>query len=220
LSLSFLVNREIREILRCARLLGFQVHLYTTGFNLRPADRALWDELALVDQARFSVHSPDAATYNAITGLPAQLHALGRVVDNIRTLRDLRDQRRTGAQMGMGVVTQPRNYDRLQPMANLAAATGVDFLDLRKDEVNVTDQLTGQQFPTVRDQLRTVRARAVRGAQCMPSSRTGNAVYAKLLADYTHGIGPADQPFLAAQERPDLPAVAATAGLRDRGAGK
>jgi hypothetical protein len=52
------------------------------------------------------------------------------------------------------------------------------------------------------------------------ASRTGNAVYAKLLADHTNGISLADQPFLAAQEHPDLPAVAAAQRLRDSGAGK
>jgi len=300
-----LLNREIPEIMRCARLLGFRVQLYTTGFNLRPEDSALWDELALMDQVRLSVHSPVAATYNAITGLPARLNALGRVVDNIRTLRDLRDQHHTGAQIGIGFVTQPRNHDQLQQMADFAADIGVDFLDLRKDEVDVTDQLTEQQLAEVRGQLRTVRAKAVRGdygvtridladelvslangqrvartrtseclakyfrptispfgilapcdlkaeprfaassfnlgvversrvselvaalpgrfvpdacAQCMPSSRTGNAVYAKLLADHVDGIGPAHQPFLAARERPDLPAATA-ASLRDGGPG-
>jgi len=302
-----LLNREIPEILRCARTLGFRVHLYTTGFNLRPEDRALWDEVVLVDQARFSVHSPDAATYNAVTGLPARLNALGRVVDNIRTLRDLRDQRHMSAQIGIGFVTQPLNHDQLQPMADFAADVGVDFLDLRKDEVDVTDQLTSQQLATVRDQLIAIRTKAVRGdygatridladelvslangqrvartrtseclakyfrptispfgilapcdlkaeprfaassfnlgvvkrsrvpelvaslpgqfvadacAQCMPSSRTGNAVYAKLLADHAEGIRPTHQPFLVTQEHPDLPAVAAAAGLRDGGAGK
>ena len=117
----------------------------------------------MVEQVRFSVHSPVAATYNAITGLPARLNALGRVVDNIRRLRDLRDQRHTSAQIGIGFVTQPINHDQLQPMADFAADVGVDFLDLRKDEVDVTDQLTGQQLATVRDQLITIRAKAVRG---------------------------------------------------------
>jgi hypothetical protein len=32
-------------------------------------------------------------------------------------------------------------------------------------------------------------------AQCMPSGRTGNVVYAKLLSDYQAGIALADQPF-------------------------
>ena len=34
-----------------------------------------------------------------------------------------------------------------------------------------------------------------RCAQCMPSSRTGNAVYGKLLADWRTGLTYADQPF-------------------------
>ena len=57
-------------------------------------------------------------------------------------------------------------------------------------------------------------------AQCMPSSRTGNAMYAKLLADHADGVGLADQPFLTTREGSDLPAVAAAAGLRDSSAGQ
>jgi hypothetical protein len=46
-------------------------------------------------------------------------------------------------------------------------------------------------------------------AQCMPSSRTTNAVYAKLLGDARDGLKPCDQPFhdpaTSAHEPPPSP---------------
>lgn len=126
--------------------------------------------------------------------------------------------------MGIGFVTQPLNYDQVIAMADYAAGLGVDFLDVRKDEVDVTNGLTPEQIRTLRWQLHTVRATAVadsafnlgvvsrqplgelvaalpeqfvpdRCAQCMPSSRTGNGVYHKLLTDLRDGVGLTEQPF-------------------------
>src|SRR6266542_2794092 len=227
-----LLNREIPEIMRCARLLGFRVQLYTTGFNLRPEDSALWDELALMDQVRLSVHSPVAATYNAITGLPARLNALGRVVDNIRTLRDLRDQHHTGAQIDLAdELVSLANGQRVartrtsECLAKYFRPTISPFGILAPCDLKAEPRFAASSFnlgvverSRVAELVAALPGRFVPDAcaQCMPSSRTGNAVYAKLLADHVDGIGPAHQPFLAARERPDLPAATA-ASLRDGG---
>jgi hypothetical protein len=180
-------------------------------------------------------------------------------------------------------------------MVDFAAELGVDFLDIRKDEVDVTNDLTADQRAAVRRQLIDLRGRAGRGtygdlevdlsdelvslandspvlrrrtreclakyarptispfgilapcdlkaeprfahsqfnlalmpqpvedmlsaigrtfvpdtcAQCMPSSRTTNAVYAKLLGDARDGLKPCDQPFhdpaTSSHERPPSP---------------
>ncbi len=277
-----LLNRDVPTIMAAACALGFRVRLYTTGFNLHPHDTDLWAALLGIDQVRFSIHSPFANTYDAITGLPNRLNALARVVDHITSLLQRRARHQCGPRVGIGFVIQPRNHDQIQPMARFAAKIGVDYLDLRKDEVDVAEGLTPDQLRVVCDQLNAVRGAALHGeygslvvdfsdelvslangqrvwrgrmaecrakyfrptispfgilapcdlkaeprfadsrfnlgmvsrqpvgelvaslpdhfipdrcAQCMPSSRTGNAVYAKLLADWQRGLGYADQPF-------------------------
>lgn len=44
-------------------------------------------------------------------------------------------------------------------MVEFAEDVGANWLDLRKDEVDVTEGLTSDQFATVRDQLRSIRNR-------------------------------------------------------------
>lgn len=279
-----LLNPEIVDILRVVRELGFQSQMYTTGFNLHPQDSALWAEIMQLDQLRLSIHSPCEKTYSRITGLPKRLRALTRIRGHIAHFLTLRTERRGGPRLGIGFVTQPLNYAEIAEMAEFAAALGVDFLHLRKDEVDVTDDLTLEQLEIVRQQLLVVRDNAVRGlygataidisdelvaiangqeihrqrvaecmakffrptispfgivapcdlkaeprfadgkfnlgnvrsqrlhevtnimaerfvpdacAQCMPSSRTGNAIYTKLLSDRAIGLALTEQPFLA-----------------------
>lgn len=274
-----LLNRDLPLLLAHARDLGFRVHLYTTGFNMPPERIDLWSELARIERIRFSIHSPRKATYDAITGLPPRLRSLGRVRDNISRILE---QRCTTLRVGIGFVTQPLNVTEIVAMADFAAELGVDFLDIRKDEVDVTAALDDSQINSLTDQLREVRDVAVAGgywpmwldladelvalanrericrprtpeclakyfrptfspfgilapcdltaeprfadgelnlgnaghtpvadlvtslasrhvpdacAQCMPSSRTGNAVHHKLLDDLRAGIALADQPF-------------------------
>jgi MoaA/NifB/PqqE/SkfB family radical SAM enzyme len=277
-----LLNPCLADILGHARRLGLLVHVYTTGFNL-PEEGPLWAELAAVERVRLSIHSPDPDTYSKLVGLPPRVRALERVSANIGRLRDHRERLGYSGSLGIGFVLQPLNYHEVESMAAYAAQLGVDFLDIRKDEVDVTAELSPIQRQQVLEQLRRVRAAAVSGAygtmvvdladelvtlvngatassrrrtdecrakyfrptispygllapcdlkaeprfagggldfglvapgrldqlvatltdrhvpdaceQCMPSSRTGNAMYAKLLADIRAGVPVADQPF-------------------------
>jgi len=162
-----LLNRDLPAIITTACELGFRVHLYTTGFNMHAHDTALWTALLGIHQMRFSVHSPFPDTYDAITGLPTRLNALARVTDHITSLLQRRRQRPSGGnggpRAGIGFVIQPRNHDQILAMARFAAEIGVDYLDLRKDEVDVTEDLTPDQLEVVRDQLTTVRTAALLG---------------------------------------------------------
>ncbi|MGH8887690.1 MAG: radical SAM protein [Egibacteraceae bacterium] len=155
-----LLNPELPTIMRHARTLGLAVHLYTTGFDLPPARTQLWEELLGLAQVRFSIHSPHPDTYDAITGLPARIGALDHVTEHIARLLDLR-RGDAGPRVGIGFVAQPLNCDQLLAMADYAARLGVDYLDVRKDEVDVTDGLTTARLDTLRRQLRAVRATAV-----------------------------------------------------------
>lgn len=158
-----LLNPDLPAILTAARDLGLAVSLYTTGFNLDAHHGALWDPVVNLSKVRLSIHSPDPATYARIVRLPDRLHALERVNSHLRTLLALRHARRTALRVGIGFVLQPDNHDQIEAMTDYAADAGVDFLDLRKDEVDVTDGLTPPQLTAAAAQLRRVRQRAQRG---------------------------------------------------------
>jgi MoaA/NifB/PqqE/SkfB family radical SAM enzyme len=276
-----LLNPDLPVILRRARNLGLRTQLYTTGYNLRHAAPDLWEEIARTHRVRLSIHSPLPTTYAQITGLPTELHALRRVSEHAQRLLDLRDRLGSPLRLGIGFVLMAVNHGEILAMADFAAELGADFLDIRKDEVDVTDGLSGDQRAVVRRQLVELRSRARRGdygglevdlsdelvslandspvprrrtreclakyarptispfgilapcdlkaeprfadsqfnlalmpqpvedmldaigrtfvpdacAQCMPSSRTTNAVYAKLLRDARDGLKLCDQPF-------------------------
>ncbi len=278
-----LLNRDLWLILKRARERGLRVQLYTTGLNVPAGDSAILTELAHLERVRFSVHSPDPETYCRLTGLPAATRPLDRVLQNLKRLITLRDQLGSGVSIGFGFVIQPLNLLQIEDMANLSASLGVDFLNIRKDEVEVTAQLTPRAQECVMTQLVGIRDCLVAGmfgmldidfsdeltllanggvrarrrrtdqcrvkffrptispfglvapcdlkaeprfaatnfnfgtirpdnadrivatltdrfvpdacAQCMPSSRSINAVYAKLLTDLEDGIPLDEQPF-------------------------
>jgi len=276
-----LLNPDLPGILRRARELRLQTQLYTTGYNLKRSGPDLWQEVARMHRVRLSIHSPAAATYAQVTGLPLKLQALRHVSEHARRLLELRDQLASPLRLGIGFVLMAVNHHQITEIAKFAAELGVDFLDIRKDEVDVTTSLSATQLTAVQTQLNDVRDRARRGeygalqidlsdelvslandipvvrrrtreclakyvrptispfgivapcdlkaeprfaaskfnlalmpapiddmisdlkrtfvpdacAQCMPSSRTANAVYAKLLGDAHQGLNLCDQPF-------------------------
>jgi MoaA/NifB/PqqE/SkfB family radical SAM enzyme len=158
-----LLNRDLWLILRRARERGLAVQLYTTGLNLPAGDAAIRTELAHLERVRFSVHSPDPATYCRLTGLPEATRPLDRVLHNVTRLIAIRDQLGSGVSIGFGFVIQPLNWLQIEDMANLSASLGVDFLNIRKDEVDITTQLTYEAQEGVMTQLVGIRDCLVAG---------------------------------------------------------
>ncbi|WP_327110309.1 radical SAM protein [Nocardia sp. NBC_01730] len=150
-----LINPDLPAILTSAADLGFEIHVYTTGFSIRPGG-PLFDALLRCHRIRFSIHSPEPANYDRIAGTQPRQHALDRVVRNLGAL--LAD-RNVFPNVGIGFVIQPFNHSQIEAMVDFAADTGADWLDLRKDEVDVTAGLTADQLELVRSQLRAVRRR-------------------------------------------------------------
>ena len=270
-----LINPDLPAILHRAADLGFEILVYTTGFAARPGSR-LFAALLRCHRIRFSVHSPDAVTYDHIAGTRPRQHALARVTTNLAALLE---ESQGSPELGIGMVVQQTNHTQIEAMTDFAEALGADWLDIRKDEVDVSDGLEPAQLAVVRAQLRAVRTRAdgatridlgdelvalangitpdrsrtteclgrwfrpTIGAfghltpcdlkaeprfaatgydlgnvklsrlldvvatskrqrinddctQCMPSSRTGNAIVHKLLADIQAGVGLDEQPFV------------------------
>lgn len=270
-----LLNPQLPAIITLAADLGLQIHIYTTGFNIRPGT-ALFSALLRTNRIRLSIHSPEPATYDCIARTRPRQQALMRVRRNLAAILAERGE---SLKVGIGFVIQSCNYQQLEMMVDFAEDAGADWLDLRKDEVEVTDGLSGDQVATVRDQLHRIRLRppartridigdelvaiangqtldrtrsteclaryfrptigayghltpcdlkaeprfsdtgfnlgsvkkskiidvvsASSGrripddcAQCMPSSRTGNLIVHKLLADLQTGVGLDEQPFV------------------------
>ncbi len=158
-----LLNPDLPAILTTACDLGFVVSLYASGFNLDSHRGVLWEPVVNLSKVRLSIHSPDPATYARIVRLPERLCALERVTGHLRTLLALRQARATRLTVGIGFVLQPDNYDQVELMVDYATDAGADFLDLRKDEVEVTEGLTSSQLGEAAEQLRRVRQRAQRG---------------------------------------------------------
>ncbi|WP_327149521.1 radical SAM protein [Nocardia sp. NBC_01329] len=149
-----LINPELPDILTAAADLGFDIHVYTTGFSIR-SGTPLFAALLRCHRIRFSIHSPDPITYDRIAGTRPQQRALHRVVENLAALRTARSD---GLRLGMGCVIQPFNIEQITEMAAFAANAEADWLDLRKDEVEVTNSLDGMQTARLREQLRALRA--------------------------------------------------------------
>jgi len=159
-----LLNKAIGRIIEHAVALGFSVSMYTTGYLLDRAEPNVWRSIARMRQMRLSVHSPHEETYNQITGHPKRARALQRVVDNLKQLHTLRGESSgSSLRIGFGFVLQPLNYSEVLEMARYSAELGTDFLDIRKDEVDVTEALDPAAINEVRSQLTTIRQRAERG---------------------------------------------------------
>ncbi|WP_281221274.1 radical SAM protein [Nocardia uniformis] len=270
-----LINPDLPSILNTAAAIGFEIHVYTTGFAIREGS-PLFDALLRCHRIRLSVHSPDPVTYDHIAGTRPQQRALDRVAHNLTALHDARSEL---PNIGIGMVIQPDNHDQIEAMVKWAQSLSADWLDLRKDEVDVTADLSSEQLTEIRHQLRNVRANPPEGTridigdelvaiannvaqdrsrtsecmgrwfrptigayghltpcdlkaeprfarsgydlgnvkssrildvvevsndrhiaddceQCMPSSRTGNAIVHKLLEDLKAGVGLDEQPFV------------------------
>lgn len=159
-----LLNSDISKILKEARLLGLGTHLYTTGFNLNITNEELWDEVMGLEKLRLSIHSPNEETYSKITGLPVSIRALSKVTEHIEYFHKLRHKLgQREPLIGIGFVIQPLNFNEIIDMAKFASELGVDFLNIRKDEVDVTDGWSEEQLLIIQEQLRIVRKNYVAG---------------------------------------------------------
>ncbi len=277
-----LLRSDFFELIRTAREIGLKTQLYTNGFSLNRLSEESMKELLQMEQLRISVHSPAEDIYNRIVDLPEATNALPRVSENIRDLLARRNSQDRSVRIGIGFVTQASNHNQIEQMADFASGLGVDFFDIRQDEVDVTRNLILEEQVLVAQQLVKVRARALHRefgsmsvdmsddltalannvgqgirtveecfmkklrpaisphgivgpcdlkveprfanpktifgnaktqsipqlaekmtqkqipancTECMPSGRTGNAVFTKLLRDFEIGINYIDQPF-------------------------
>jgi MoaA/NifB/PqqE/SkfB family radical SAM enzyme len=158
-----MLNKELFGLSAEARAMGLQTQLYTNGFGLRKSTEADWAEAVQMEQIRFSMHSPTPDIYDKIVEMPEHAEALPTVANNIRELIARRDAAGASVRVGIGFVTQALNYHQIEEMVDFAHGLGVDFINLRQDEVEVTRELTDAERRQIAEQLISVRERTLRG---------------------------------------------------------
>jgi len=152
----FFQNRDAGDLIDYVSSLGMIIHIYSNGFNLEKLNHNIWGSLKKAEQFRFSLHSPRPTTYNQITGMPEKVQALENVINNVAKLRNAREEGSL-LRIGIGFVIQPMNYSEILEMCDFSRDLGVDFLCIRKDEVDVTEGFSEIEFEIIRNQLIQIR---------------------------------------------------------------
>ena len=158
-----LLNPEVFMVIESAWRLGAKINLYTNGLNMYRLSNYDWQQLLRLNWIRFSVHSPASETYANIVGLPYERKLLIQVIDNLKELLFRKRKGKLKMKVGIGFVIQLQNYKQIYEMAEFAASLGVDFLDIRRDDANISKRLTLNQWAIVISQLKLIRQRAVNG---------------------------------------------------------
>jgi MoaA/NifB/PqqE/SkfB family radical SAM enzyme len=134
-----LLNRDFFGLLDFSKKVGLKTQLYTSGYNLSNLTDQQWSSLLNMDRIRFSIHSPIKQTYNKIVDMPDVSHALPNVTNNLQELLLKRNQNNEKLKVGIGFVIQPLNVSQVEEMVLFAQNLGVDFLNIRRDEILVTN---------------------------------------------------------------------------------
>lgn len=158
-----LLNKDLFSLSEAVRGLDMQALLYTNGFNLKRAADPEWEELLQMEQVRFSIHSPTEDIYNQIVAMPPHINALPTVSSNIQEFIERRKASGGNVRIGIGFVTQALNYKQIESMVEFAKELGVDFINLRQDEVDVTRGLSVIEQKDISKQLSFIRDRTLAG---------------------------------------------------------
>lgn len=158
-----LLNQDLFELVDFTEDIGFEAHLFTNGFGLKTLSDHQWDQLLKLKKIRISVHSPTAETYNKIVGISSKRKALDRVTQSIGELLRRRDEKHAPTSVGIGFVIQPQNFAQIAEIAEYSAELGVDFLNIRRDDVAIT-KLAPEQAELMVVQLNLVRKRILNGS--------------------------------------------------------
>jgi hypothetical protein len=111
------LHPDFLPLVAAARRLGFQaVHVATNGRPFAAGDLAARAVAAGATHFQVSLHGPDAATHESITGVPGSF---------AETLAGMRRLRAAGAEVVSKTVVSRRNLDQLEAVLDQVAAVGV-----------------------------------------------------------------------------------------------
>lgn len=158
-----LLNRDFFRLIELAHNIGLRTQLYTNGFNLRKLSEYEWEQILTMEKIRFSIHSPFEDQYSQIVNIPFSVGALRIVSENLQELLRRRRSAKLMVSVGIGFVIQPLNFNQIIDMVNFARQQEVDFLNIRSDEIKVTNTLHPTEQDEVRRQLNIVRSNIIAG---------------------------------------------------------
>lgn len=158
-----LLNHDLGALLSHTRKLGVRTHVYTSGAGLDRAPVSLLKELAHCAQVRLSIHGSTERFYSRVVGLPERSAPLARVSRGIERLLSMRTQLGTDLRVGAGFVLQPINAEDLPGIAHYSRRMGLDFLAIRKDEIDATGRVTDWITAETVDAICTLREDALNG---------------------------------------------------------
>lgn len=159
-----LLNKDFFQLIELAHDIGLATQLYTNGFNLRNLSEYEWEQILAMEKIRFSIHSPFEANYNQIVNIPPSIGALTKVTENLQELLRKRAIVDSKTNIGIGFVMQPFNFNQIIDMVNFSQQQGVDFLNIRSDEINVTDPLSAAEQDEIYRQLNIIRSGIISGS--------------------------------------------------------
>lgn len=159
-----LLNQDFFRLLAFSHSIGLKTQLYTSGYNMAHLADDERGQLLAMDRIRFSIHSPDEDTYNAIVSMPERAHALSKIEDHLRVLLEKRDTVNSELKIGIGFVIQPLNVMQVEDIVEFAKRMGVDYLNIRRDEILVTNPLDPESEVKLREQLLHIRTNIMNGA--------------------------------------------------------
>ncbi|MCB9812941.1 MAG: radical SAM protein [Pseudomonadales bacterium] len=158
-----LLNKDFFRLLAFSHSVGLKTQLYTSGYNMTHLEEEEWGELLNMDRIRFSIHSSNEGTYNDIVSMPEHAHALTKVDNNLKLLLEKRNIVGSDLKIGIGFVIQPLNTMQVEDIVEFAKRTGVDYLNIRRDEILVTNPLDQESEVELRKQLLRIRQNIVNG---------------------------------------------------------
>ncbi len=158
-----LLNSDFFQVLDFAHSIGFRTHLFTSGYNMHGLSDHEWSQLLSMDRIRFSIHASNEETYNAVVGMPANNNALLKVQNNVTELLQRRNASDSNLKIGIGFVIQPLNVLHVEDMVAFAKNMGVDYLNIRRDEILVTNPLSTEDEQLLREQLVRIRSGMLQG---------------------------------------------------------
>lgn len=154
---TLLAQNKIKPVLDKANALGFKTIIYSNGRTLHEMEPLLINSILDSTWLRISLHTATPETYAKITNQPVGSNDLEFVVNGIKRVIKLRNNRRKKLKVGIGLVLQELNCAEIPNIIKLCSSLKVDFLDLRVDCIGITKKLTEDQVKKMLSDLKNIR---------------------------------------------------------------
>jgi molybdenum cofactor biosynthesis enzyme MoaA len=170
-----LLSPSLLDILQTGITRNLQVSLYTNGIALDNAD--IIKQAVKIHKIRVSLNAVDRKGYREIMGVDQFNH----VIDNVKTLVDVKRKSKSNVMVGAGFVVFHQNYTSIPAALTLAQELELDFLDLRVVEATTMRDFNEAHLAELSSILTEVRQKTLRneyGAMIVSIADTFNEIVA------------------------------------------